>query len=170
MKQVSVSFKIGLGVILLLLCGLLILHFGLLRGRQQEVAQKEAAWQSEQAAVALLTQMRQAQGDVSRFLDVLSTVNQLPQLSAFLSEEAGLNHLPTPAISYRPEKVNLPGLVAVKTSLQLEGRYRDLRKLIDDLERNRYFLVIQDITLSASDSEDAETQLQLELVSYMREK
>ncbi len=168
MNRMTRSFKMGLGMALLLLCGLLVLHFGLLRGRHQAVAQKEAAWRSEQATVALLTQMKRAQEDVARFLDALPTVNQLPQLSAFLSEAASLNRLPTPAISYRSEKAGVPGLVAVQTSLQLEGRYRDLRKLIDDLERSRYFLIIQDIGLSAPNGEDAGVQLQLELLSYMR--
>ncbi len=171
MKQAfeSIFFKGCLAVAVALLGGLLVLHFGILRTHQQEMTQKEATWQSEQDTVRRLTRMKQVQGDFSRFLASLPTVNQLPQLSAFLAEKTDLNHLPPAAVSYRSESTKIPGIVAVQTALHLEGEYRDLRKLIDDLERSRYFLVIQNIGLSTSGSEAATVQLKLDLASYMRE-
>jgi len=165
----SASFRVGLVVATALLCGLLFLHFGVLRARQHDIREKEVAWQSEQATVTLLTQMKQAQEDVSRVLTSLPTVSQLPQLSSFLSEEITAQHLPLPDVAYHSESIGIPGVVAVQTSLHLEGAYRNLRALMDVLERSPYFLVIQAVNLSRSHGDTSDVQMQLDLVSYMRE-
>ena len=74
------------------------------------------------------------------------------------------------AISYQPDKVEIPGMVKVMISFNVKGPYQEIRKLIYTLEQSRYFLIVENLVLTSSAKEGEIIQLQLRIAAYLRNK
>ena len=137
---------------------------------EESLAAKEASWQSERPKIGQLPRLKTAHEDLLQFWQTLPEKTVFPQLISFISESASEHRLFIPAISYQPDKVEIPGMMKVLISFNVKGSYQEIRKLIDELERSRYFLVIENLVLASSAKEGEVIQLQLRIASYLRDK
>lgn len=153
-----------------LAAGALFFHLSILVPLEESLAAKEASWQSERPKIGQLTRLKTAQEDLLQFWQTLPEKTTFPQLISFISESATGHHLFIPAISYQPDKVEIPGLMKVLISFNVKGSYQEIRKLIDELERSRYFLIIENLVLASSAKEGEIIQLQLRIAAYLRDQ
>jgi len=153
-----------------LAAGALFFHLMVLVPLEESLAAKEASWQSERPKIGQLTRLKTAHEDLLQFWQTLPEKTVFPQLISFISESASEHRLFIPAISYQPDKVEIPGMMKVLISFNVKGSYQEIRKLIDELERSRYFLVIENLVLASSAKEGEVIQLQLRIASYLRDK
>jgi Tfp pilus assembly protein PilO len=149
---------------------LLFFHFFILVPLQANLESKEASWQSERPKISQLTRLKTAQEDLLQFWETLPAETTFPQLISFISESAGAHQLSIPAISYQPDKVEIPGMVRVLISFSVKGPYQEIRNLIYTLEQSRYFLIIENLVLASSAKEGEIIQLQLRIAAYLRNK
>jgi Tfp pilus assembly protein PilO len=137
---------------------------------QQSLESKEASWRSERPKIGQLTRLKTVQEDLLQFWEALPVETDFPQLISFISESAGARQLSIPAISYQPDKVEIPGMVKVMISFNVKGPYQQIRKLIYSLEQSQYFLIVENLVLASSAKEGEIIQLQLRIASYLRNK
>lgn len=164
------SFARPLLGVALLSAGALFFHFAVLVPLDENLRAKEKSWRSERPKIGQLTRLKTAQEDLLQFRETLPVETALPQLVSFISDSAGEHRLSIPAISYQPDKVEIPGIVKVVISFNVKGRYQEVRKLIYTLEQSHYFLVIENLVLASSVKEGEAIQLQLRIASYLRNK
>jgi len=165
----SAQYKPLFGVVLLAVA-LGFVHLTLVSGQRDRLNARAVAWQADQAQIGLLTQIERADGDLLRFRAGLPGQADLPKMVAFVSETAETHRLPIPSVAYDHEAVAAPGLAAVSISFDVTGDYLDIRRFIDALERSDLFLVIEQLTLAASNGEaDRDrVRLQIRVAAYMR--
>lgn len=153
-----------------LAAGALLFHLAILVPLEASLAAKEASWQSERPKIGQLTRLKTAHEELLQFWQTLPEKTAFPQLISFISESAAEHRLFIPAISYQPDKVEIPGMVKVLISFNVKGSYQEIRKLIDGLERSRYFMVIENLVLASSAKEGEIIQLQLRIAAYLRDQ
>jgi len=145
-------------------------HLMILVPLEESLAAKETSWQAERPKIGRLTRLKTAHEDLLQFWRTLPDKATFPQLISFISESAAEHRLFIPAISYQPDKVEIPGMVKVVISFNVKGSYQEIRKLIDELERSRYFLIIENLVLASSAKEGEIIQLQLRIAAYLRDQ
>ena len=143
-------------------------HFQVLGRTQREIESKESTWRSERPKIGRLAFLKGAQEDLTRFKETLPEEAVLPELVSFISELAAKYHLTIPTISYQPQKTDAPGVAKIIISFTLKGEYREIRKFLYEIEKSRYFLIIETMVLASSVKEGEKIQLQLQVAAYLR--
>jgi len=156
--------------ILFLAVALGFVHFRLVVGQQERLAQKVASRQAAQAERAIFLQMKRADEGLLRFLSRLPKQADLPKMVAAVSETAEAYQLPIPSVIYDHEDADVAGLTAVSISFDVTGDYLNIRQFINALEQSDLFFVIEQVTLATSigEVEEHPVRLQIRLAAYMR--
>ena len=141
--------------------------------REDAAAQELAAARQEHArATGTLTGKDRASEELDRFYrDVLPrdlsaarrlTFVRVPQLATQLNITVDRRS------AMRPEPVRDSTLFPYRTSVELAGRYRDIRTFLHQLESAPEFVIIDNITLAEEDEETGLLELKLDLTTYYR--
>lgn len=141
-----------------------------LRGEQARLeSRRDAARHRAEEAVAAERKLFETQKTVTAFFD--ETLGERKTRIASLIEEiyaktreAGLR---PDAIAYR--SVERPGVDALTMGFSAEGPYRDVKRLLADLESSKRFLVVDGIALSgASRDEPDVVRIRFTVTNYFR--
>ena len=157
-------------VVVFLAAALGFVHVTLVSGQRDLLNARVAAWQAEQGQIDTLARMKRADDDLTTFRARLPSLPDLPKMAAFVSETAEAHRLPIPSVTYDHEDVDLPGLTAVSISFDVAGDYLDIRHFINALEQSDLFLIIEQLTLTASTgaTDEDRVRLQIRIAAYMR--
>lgn len=140
--------------------------------QREESAARElaAARQAHADAVGTLTGMQRAETELARFYaDVLPTdlsaarrltSVRLPQLADSLDIAFDSRR------TLPPDEDTDSALVALRATVDLAGRYADIRTFIHQLESSPEFIVIDNITLAEGAGETGLLELTLDLSTY----
>jgi hypothetical protein len=136
---------------------------------EAERVRLEKAWAVARQELAHHREARKAKQDLKQVWAVLSDEREFGPLALGISEEAKQDRVMLPALSSKIE----PTLVShtSKGVLQgpISGRYEDLRRFIYDLETAEELLFIEDLELSRSTSQQAQTlTFNIKIAAYLR--
>ncbi len=87
-------------------------------------------------------------------------------ISRFLEERARARGLRLAEVRYQSERARDRQLEVYSMDLPLVGRYRDLRALIDDIERSDMFLMITRLDVQDANPGEGAVQVQLSLATF----
>lgn len=119
----------------------------------------------ERARTAVVVSWRQAEAYAAGFparAELLAVTNRIQRAAEQLDVRV-------PAIDYRPaaKGTEESPLTRVAIAMSVEGPYREVRRFIYEMERQRRYLVIEKVSLRGRPGE-GKIQLALELAAYFR--
>lgn len=106
--------------------------------------------------------------DLSQFKALLLDQHEFSKIVDYLSVTAKKQKISIPSISYHQEKVEKEGLKKVSISFTVEGRYKDIKRFIYNLEDAKDFLILEDLGLARSGSGSDPIKLQIRIATYLR--
>ncbi|MDF0651529.1 MAG: hypothetical protein CV081_00345 [Nitrospira sp. LK265] len=156
---------IALGLLFMLL---LVQNFGV-KDTQVSRERLESEWAATRQKLMYHREARKAKQNLSRVWAMLPTERDFTPLVQRISDEAKLDRVTLPALSYKTE----PTLVTnTKKSLlhgPITGRYEDLRRFIYGLETAEELVFIEDLELTQSrGTQDALLTFNVRMATYIR--
>lgn len=110
---------------------------------------------------------KKAMEDLDRFKALLLEQHEFSKIVDHLSVTAKRQKIGIPSISYHQEKTGKEGFKKISISFTVEGRYKDIKRFIYDLENAKDFLIIEDLGLARSGKGSDPINLQIKIATYL---
>lgn len=106
--------------------------------------------------------------DLSQFKSLLLDQHEFSKIVDYLSVTAKKQKISIPSISYHQEKIDKEGFKKVSISFTVEGRYKDIKRFIYNLEDAKDFLILEDLGLARSGRGSDPIKLQIRIATYLQ--
>ena len=90
------------------------------------------------------------------------------RISDFLAQRARAHNVKLQRVDYESAKTREGDLELYLSELPLEGRYRDIRAFINDVETSGMFLIITRLSLQGEDQRQGVVSVELTLTTYFQ--
>jgi Tfp pilus assembly protein PilO len=111
---------------------------------------------------------RQNLAEIEHFRDELIARKdeRLLRISRFLDVTARAHNVHLERVSYQSSPSRQKALENYEIELPLQGRYRDIRAFIGDVERSELFLIITELRIEDDADRSGSVEMQLSLATY----
>ncbi|MCK4738385.1 MAG: type 4a pilus biogenesis protein PilO [Deltaproteobacteria bacterium] len=118
---------------------------------------------------ALAYLVSKTQADVAKFKASLPSKEALTTLLKDVYKSAKRNKVKIPEGSYSPKTVEEASILKYTISLPVEGRYKDIKKFVYDIETLKRPLVVDEISFSRSKGSKGVVALHIQLSAYFNQ-
>jgi Tfp pilus assembly protein PilO len=165
--RIAMAVLVGLNVFAI---GALV--YMMVRGTSQLPAEFQTLHQQVQIKKAAIVppqtvneRVKQAREQIAHFYE-----NRFPNSSAVIFETVGKlakeNHVRLNQASYKVTDAEMPGSQQVVINATLNGNYVEVMKFINALEREKTFLIVDNVSLG--DQQGGNVRLNIRIEAYMR--
>lgn len=138
--------------------------------RSQEVNEKRLEDRAEELRSAISERGSGPQQEVqaANFIKGLTESADLTSILDEIFKSATKSGLDVPSADYNPEAFKDSSMSRYAFTFPVEGRYRDIKKFLYDLESSRRPLVIEELSLASGKTNEGKIRLRIRMSVYYR--
>ncbi|MFQ5455515.1 MAG: GspMb/PilO family protein [Nitrospirota bacterium] len=164
LKRYRILLKGGALLFLTLIMNF-ILYFFFISPIRSNIQKLENRWISTRNNITQMVLYNNAHNDLIKFREDIVGKREFVKIVEKLSYIAKNSNIVIPSIEYHTEEGE-GGIKKVLFSFSLDGRYRDIRRFIYNIEKEKDFIIIEDLILTKSRQMNSNIHLEINIGGY----
>ncbi len=120
----------------------------------------------KQGQAAVSTSVEELRADIKKYKERLPDESMLTKVVAAIDDAAERNSLEITRGNYTPEPIDGTSISGYRISFSVEGRYREIKRFVYELETMEYPLAIEELVFSRSKGHTGAVVIKIGITTY----